>query len=768
MLAYAAALLIPGQLNAVLPGLDHSWGFALNHFIHTDFRFGPDLVFTYGPLGFVAAPEHVSWNLEVAMAVRAIVWGLLIWELAAVWRSGRRVAAVALVLGLIFSNKIYIFYWDYAVVATTLIVLARARATPRRPGVLLPIAAALLATLFLVKFTGFLLAELLFGVHALDRWLSRPRPGAGESIALGAVFFSGPLAYLVYNPSLSGLLLYIRGSLEIGSGYAESMSLDPYPAALRFGVLLCMILAGAALYGLWRRLLPPAAAILVAAAAYTVFRHSFVRADQPHIAIFFCFSILMLAVLLAQMKLEAQHAAPSIAALIVFGVVALFGVHHPWTDQPNPPATPQVPWWLPDYNWRAARDLVLHPAQTLADLDRQSATWFDDTPAQKYAPLIHGRRVLVFPWNMAYAAMGGFELVPLYATQAYSAYTRFLDERSGEKIRNADDVIFEWQSINGRNPVFDTPAIWTALFAGYSPRDRTEDSLLLARREHPLSIAYRPISTESFAPDRWASIPRRATPVAMSVDLQPTPWGRLAIALYTIPPVFLEARTMSGRVESFRAIAPTLTEPSPINCLPFSFAAVDQLWSENIAADPVVAVRLKGAGLDDLRASAYTFYGIEGTEIRVAESAGQYRDASQQRKDKPAATPATSIRSALGGFIDTWNGKPIPKANDPQQPVHLARAQAGVVEGWVVSTNAETVMDEVYGFYSGGRISAQIVPRPDVAKYLHNEKLRMCGYRLALEPGVLQPGLQAIKIVGHTRADDKYYKLPAVLYVYVD
>jgi hypothetical protein len=41
----------PGNYQALKPGLDASWVYALNYLTQTDFVFGRDFVHTYGPLG---------------------------------------------------------------------------------------------------------------------------------------------------------------------------------------------------------------------------------------------------------------------------------------------------------------------------------------------------------------------------------------------------------------------------------------------------------------------------------------------------------------------------------------------------------------------------------------------------------------------------------------------------------------------------------------------------------------------------------------------
>src|SRR5580704_5749728 len=72
---------ISGPKGAVKPGLDESWAWALNAVTQTGYIFGKDVVFTYGPLGFLMSPRPLGHNFQwascFAVCIRAIFAGLL-------------------------------------------------------------------------------------------------------------------------------------------------------------------------------------------------------------------------------------------------------------------------------------------------------------------------------------------------------------------------------------------------------------------------------------------------------------------------------------------------------------------------------------------------------------------------------------------------------------------------------------------------------------------------------------------------------------------
>lgn len=609
---YAALLVLPDYFQIVMPGLDASWGFALNHFVHTSYKFGPDLVFTYGPLGFIAVPEHISWNLPVALMIRFAVWAVLLAQLIAMWKGGQRFAALALVASIILGNKVYFYYWDYLLVAAAIVLLARMMAQPGRE-VHLALLSLVVGIAFLVKPTAFILVVLLTAVYAIDRlWAAGRSMRWSERFLLAAPFLIGPLAYLFYNPSLLGLYEYVKGGLEISSGFAAAMSLDtgPHDASILTGT--CLVIGFAVAVAVWRRSVPIAGALMVLVAAWVSFRHGFVRSDSSHVADFFAFSILVFGFFLALLKQGALRGA-YLLGFATFSFVALTGVADRW----SPLATA---WWTPAINLTNARDLM-HWSKEMSALDHAADALFRTQPIASFAAQVRGSNVLMFPWDISAAARQPVNIVPLYVLQAYSAHTRYLDQASATRLRSValtiDHVVLGWSDIDGRNALMDVPATWMALFSGFVPQDQTADSLLLRRRPQPLVIAYQPLAQEPYHPEQWVSVPPSDSPVAMSVDLRPTAFGSLLLGAYKIPAIAMQVRTLSGSIQSFRVTADVLASPSFINCLPLSFASLAELWSANLAKDPIVALRLTGTGLEHMRGGPYRFFDVRGASVIV-------------------------------------------------------------------------------------------------------------------------------------------------------
>ena len=91
------------------------------------FRYGTDVIFTTGPLGFIMYPENLGANLGIAMAVLLAFWAVLIWQLLKLYRSGgpNRRRAALMMTGLVFGHFIIKFSVDYYLVALMMVLLVR-------------------------------------------------------------------------------------------------------------------------------------------------------------------------------------------------------------------------------------------------------------------------------------------------------------------------------------------------------------------------------------------------------------------------------------------------------------------------------------------------------------------------------------------------------------------------------------------------------------------------------------------------------------------
>ena len=87
-------LSFPNPVSSAGPGLDESWVWMLNHLAFTQ-SFGRDIVFTYGPLGFLLVPQLGMGQILVSLVsvvAFSSLWGTLLWWVYGWGEKGRNVA----------------------------------------------------------------------------------------------------------------------------------------------------------------------------------------------------------------------------------------------------------------------------------------------------------------------------------------------------------------------------------------------------------------------------------------------------------------------------------------------------------------------------------------------------------------------------------------------------------------------------------------------------------------------------------------------------
>src|SRR2546422_122138 len=68
-LVYILVVTFPGSYRSIGPGLDNGWRYGINFAsaAHTHFKYGRDVNFTYGPLGYLLDPLNIGTNLVQAL-----------------------------------------------------------------------------------------------------------------------------------------------------------------------------------------------------------------------------------------------------------------------------------------------------------------------------------------------------------------------------------------------------------------------------------------------------------------------------------------------------------------------------------------------------------------------------------------------------------------------------------------------------------------------------------------------------------------------------
>jgi dolichol-phosphate mannosyltransferase len=481
-------------------GLDESWNAAVNLANQNDLDFGKDVIFTYGPLGFLAVPQLYYPSLAVLAAAYVAITHAAVCVLL-VWAARRTFGVVlAVLIAYVAARTVTEPTSRFLVVAVFIVCVSLLRTGGRTAlnRVIAAVGGALTGVELLIRLDIGLSMIVLFAAT-----LVMIRPGRYLNLAVYGVGLLAAfvLGWVAAGQSFSAVGPFLDQSLQIASGYTDAMGIDDpnraweYPAAL---VVLAIAVAAAAI---GTRAWPPSArvkaAVLSALFVFISFKHGFVRHDGLHSVGFFA---AMFAGLLAftwpvERRREALVALGT--ALVAFLAASGFGWQRFDPIDTTSLAVDDVGTLVGDRFGGVGRSRLW--LQALYGVDPQT---LDE---------LRGRTVNIWPWEAGVAwAYPEFEWRPFPVIQSYSAYTRDLDELNREFLASdrAPDRILRHltPTIDGRLLQFDSPAATVEMLCRYEEIRKTTALEVLAR-----------------SPDRCGEPERLATVTARSGEAVAVP-----------------------------------------------------------------------------------------------------------------------------------------------------------------------------------------------------------------------------------------------------
>lgn len=596
VVALLAAMLLtfPGDYQPVSPGLDASWVWGLNAFTTAGFRFGRDLIFTYGPLGYMIRPLDVGPSLGRGLMLRLVVHVAIFGCLILLLVRGRRPRSLAFFLAGFLLLAAFGLEFDYQILVAAAFVLALA--IELRITSLLAVPSAVCAALILMRFgTG--VSGLAMTVAGAISWWWRWRTTRGPMVLLGSYLIV--IAWLgnrVFG-SLAGTATFLRLSAEIARGYNDTMSsAGPVPAVL--GGLLVLVGATGLTLVLSRRLWPSSTVLQVLALPILLgFKHSFVRQDWGHEPFLFGIALAGLVVALAFASRWAELRVLGVAALGVVGVFVATADQR--AVDARRAALGAV---VTGASGRSQLAALLHWNTTragLAEASRRTLETQDSLPGS-WRERIGGQSVMVVPSELALCAANRLACVPYPTLQMYSTYTRALDRWTADRLAASPPewVIAEVGAIDGRNMVWDCPETWLTLIRGWDvvAASRQPDRLLLGRRG-----VVRPESEEALGRTRarlgeWSPAPPVQGRVRLGVDVHSTVLGALRRTFFREGPVLLDIAWADGRQSSFRLVIDTARAGVLVSPVVTNTRELADLFDESKAPVAPRAVRIRAGG----------------------------------------------------------------------------------------------------------------------------------------------------------------------------
>lgn len=496
-------------------------------------QWGPEVVFTYGPLGFLSSSPMYPEQALPLLAFRAIFAGVtaaLI--IAVVWRSFDRAWPRAIAIVLALGNAyLWSIGWNEALwIAPALcigvLLLAGEKLSPW-VSALIYVATALLGAAALVKFSLTTIYLGVFGLIGLRDLARRRLPAL-------SLFFAASVAawWLLAGQHAGNLVTWLLACADLSSGYSDAMSkgfwkpYDVWTVVVTYVAAAALVAAGALSRGPWReRLL---LTLLAAGVAMVNLKHAF-GGNQIEQSVV----IMAITALLIGFIGFAWARGAAAASIIACGLVLA------WTNfQPSHLAL--------GIGW--ARDHAVGMAKVLSgdyDYEARGAAQLREQLRQ-LADLPEGLTGTadVYPRKTGVVlAEPGLVYDPRPAYLSLNAHTGKLSAQNAAFLRSdraPQLILFELRGeehVNDRYPSTDDGLSWPEIWSRYQLK-ATGQFLVYQRRAAPLPFSFRPIkATRAAFGDVLELDPTVRT--WLKVDVRRTWLGRLVGALYKAPQVMI-------------------------------------------------------------------------------------------------------------------------------------------------------------------------------------------------------------------------------------
>jgi hypothetical protein len=207
----------------IFVGPDPSWEFAMNYFFSKNIQHGRDVIFTYGPLGFLLCPKPVGNNLLISVIVITLfkfVFLLSFLYLNFLIKKPKTLSS-RIVIITIFAVLSFLINFGYILVFFTASLLLLHAETKNKMFIVLAIAVASFSLLVKSSYgiAGVLLA---FSYNIID-FIQFKKINQFILISLGLVLFFISEWLIIYQ-DISGILPFLRGTWELSLGYSSAMA----------------------------------------------------------------------------------------------------------------------------------------------------------------------------------------------------------------------------------------------------------------------------------------------------------------------------------------------------------------------------------------------------------------------------------------------------------------------------------------------------------------------------------------------------------------
>jgi hypothetical protein len=532
--------------------VDLAFAFAAPHFFLTNVQYGPEAIFTYGPLMFLAAdPIGKEFLGNWVVAFKFILATMTV--VAIVTMIVRCCDSVAKQICVVAASALICTFWFLGltdslwIAALVILVVLRTPRDGDQTWLLLAIFVALFAGVAsLVKFTILIVAGWSFLVLAISDLSRRKWPIPSMVFALGF-----PLSWTILaGQQIENLPTWVSLSLNLSSGYSDAMAKGFY-TPYAWGTVLGFYLAELALLLAICRTAPKLTTIYFTGLAFLGVKHAFGgnQIEQECVGLLFTsLCVAMLGSRIRTRRLIIFRNAMLVTAVICAGAILfnsdyVIGALH----KSGRLVTTRIATVVAGFgttNSESGWEIYKTDVRTAANLPSDLKGTTDIYPSKTVVPLSHPA--------LTYQARPAFLSLNAHTLRLAKLNRDFL-----ASSRAPDNILFEiladGYNVNRRLPATEDGMSWPDIFARYALSGDKDDLLILKRRAQPAEVRFTQLFTGHYSLGETIDVPEQPL-IWAQIDVRRSLAGKLVDLFYKSPLIFIDEKTDGGPVLSHQLV----------------------------------------------------------------------------------------------------------------------------------------------------------------------------------------------------------------------
>jgi hypothetical protein len=608
-LIYLLILTFPGHYYPINPNiLDDSWIYALNCFANSNYLFGQNIIFTYGPLAYLMVPRHIGFNIEYGicfMLIFHICFALLLIMYLKAEKNKTQFLLFVLCYAITFALSLpdnYIHLWYEYWLLLTFLLVCYLPGKLNKPIMLVGLFAGMVVPVFaMIKFSLACTCFLALFLTAVS-WKLEFGNKANASIIAACIslLISLTTVIILFFKSFTNFYLWLLGSWEIAKGYGESMGLLVNNASFYRGIFLLTLTVVAILVLLWKRTQVGYLALISLGAILVSFKHSYIRQQTP-------FFLLYLGII-CTIGLACRNEKIAYRCFWLFAFVCLLALY-PLSSAGI--TLPDIAKILDTTQGQRNIRKLLHLAKTEKDLDTQTKNNFSKCRLPKeflsYIKAYRHPTVLAMPDCFGYSPANDLNWDVLPVIQLYCAYTPYLDKLCADHFDSTKgpefiiwstttDLRYGSDEIDGKNSVLESPLTTLAILRNYNLAKSVDSPgiLLLERRQQPRTISIKVMKSGNYKTNSWIDVPKSSALITGVIKLKPNLLPYTLSKLIKLPEIDLSMGN-SSTSSVYRMIQPNFSSGILLNCCPRNVIEFGKLF-KNENPNLIQSIKMTGPG----------------------------------------------------------------------------------------------------------------------------------------------------------------------------